>query len=126
METGGYFVEPTLFRRVSPAARIAQEEIFGPVLAVIPFDDEAEAIRIANGTRYGLFAGVWTASLSTGLRLAKALRSPTMINSAAPRGEGAGHAIAFDPFGESGIGAEGGLAGMEMYLRRQLLWFNHS
>ena len=124
-ETGGYFVEPTLFRGVLPTSRLAQEEIFGPVLAVIPFDDEAEAIRIANGTRYGLFAGVWTASLSRGLRLAKALKSPTMINSAAPKGEGAGHATSFEPFGESGIGAEGGVAGMDMYLRRQLVWFNH-
>lgn len=125
-ETGGYFVEPTLFRGVAPDSRIAQEEIFGPVLAVIPFYDEGEAIRIANGTKYGLIAGVWTASLSTGLRLAKALRSPVMINSAASQGEGAGHATSFEPFGESGIGAEGGLAGMDMYLRRQLVWFNHA
>lgn len=125
-ETGGYFVEPTLVRSVAPTSRIAQEEIFGPVLAVIPFDDEDEAIRIANGTKYGLFAGVWTSRLSTGMRLAKALHSSTMINAAAPRGEAAGHAASAEPFGESGVGAEGGLAGMEMYLRRQLVWFNHA
>lgn len=125
-ETGGYFVEPTLFRGVPPSSRIAQEEIFGPVLSVIPFEDEADAVRIANGTKYGLFANVWTTNLSTGMRLARALRSSTMINAAAPRDEGAGHAASSEPYGESGIGAEAGLAGMNNYLRRQLVWFNHA
>lgn len=124
-ETGGYFVEPTLFRNVPPTARIAQEEIFGPVLAVIPFDTEDEAIHIANSTVYGLFAGVWTTNLSIGMRMAKAIRSSTMINAAAPHGEGAGHAASSEPLGHSGLGVESGLAGMEMYLRRQLVWFNH-
>lgn len=125
-ETGGFFFEPTLFRNVSPNARIAQEEIFGPVLSVIAFDDEAEAISIANETIYGLAAYVWTASLSTGMRMAKALRSSVRISSAAPVGEGAGHGSSFEPSGESGIGTEGGIAGMESYLRRQRIWFNHS
>lgn len=62
-ESGGYFVEPTVFQNVSPTSTIAQEEIFGPVLSVISFDDEAEAIRIANNTKYGLAAFVWSASL---------------------------------------------------------------
>jgi acyl-CoA reductase-like NAD-dependent aldehyde dehydrogenase len=125
-ETGGYFVEPTLFRSVAPASRLAQEEVFGPVLAVIPFDGEGEAIRIANGTKYGLFAVVWTTRLSTGMRMAKALRSSAMINAVAPQGEAAGHAASSEPFGESGVGSEAGLAGMEMYLRRQLVMFNHA
>lgn len=125
-ETGGYFVEPTVFREVPPTARIAQEEIFGPVLAVIPFQDEAEAIRIANSTMYGLIAYVWTANLSRGLRMAKGIRSSVLVNAAAPLGEGPGHAFSFEPAGQSGMGTEGGLAGMGSYLRRQLVWFNHA
>lgn len=125
-ETGGYFVEPTVFRNVAPTSRIAQEEIFGPVLAVITFEDEAEAIHIANSTMYGLVAYVWTANLSTGMRMAKGIRSSVLINSAAPVGEGGGHAASCEPCGQSGLGIEGGLAGMESYLRRQLVWINHA
>lgn len=124
--SGGYFIEPTLFSSVSAGARIAQEEIFGPVLSVIPFADEAEAISIANGTMYGLAAYVWTASLATGMRMAKAIRSSVWINAAAPRGEGAGRAISFEPAGLSGVGVEGGLAGMESYMRNQLVTFSHA
>jgi acyl-CoA reductase-like NAD-dependent aldehyde dehydrogenase len=69
--SGGYFFEPTLFRNVPIQSAIAREEIFGPVLSVIPFDDEAEAVRIANSTVYGLVAYVWTQNLSTGLRMVK-------------------------------------------------------
>jgi len=123
--TGGFFVEPTLFRNVSPTSRIAQEEVFGPVLSVIPFGDEAEAIRIANGTTYGLAAYVWTANMSTAMRVAKSIRSPVTINAKVTTGEGAGHAASWEPAGQSGIGTEGGLAGIESYLRRQLVWFNH-
>lgn len=125
-ETGGFFVEPTVFRRVAPAARIAQEEIFGPVLSVIAFEDEADAIRIANGTIYGLMSYVWTASLSTGMRMAKQVRSSVLVNATAPMGEGPGHAFSSEPARQSGVGAEGGLAGMESYLRRQVVWLNHS
>lgn len=125
-ESGGYFIEPTVFRNVSPNAKIAQEEIFGPVLSVIPFDDEDHALRLANGTRYGLSAYVWTANLSTGMRVAKALRSLVLVNATAPAGEGAGHAASWEPSGLSGLGPEGGVVGMESYMRRQLIWFTHS
>lgn len=125
LETGGYFVEPTIFRDVSPAAQIAQEEIFGPVLSVIPFEDEADAIRIANSTSYGLAAYVWTASLATGMRVAKGIRSMVLVNAVAP-GEGPGHAGSWEPVGQSGVGPEGGMAGLESYLRRQLVWFSHA
>jgi acyl-CoA reductase-like NAD-dependent aldehyde dehydrogenase len=124
-DTGGFFIEPTVFRNVSPSARIAQEEIFGPVLAVTAFDNEEDAIRIANGTKYGLSAYVWTADLSRGMRMAKAIRSTVTINAVAPMGEGAGHMSSSEPFRESGIGAETGLAGMESYMRRHLICFNH-
>lgn len=124
-ESGGYFVEPTLFRNVSPTSALAQEEVFGPVLSVIPFDNEADAVRIANDTIYGLAAYVWTANLSTGMRMAKKIRSSVRIHSAAPAGEGAAYAAANEPARQSGIGVEGGMAGMEAYLRRQRVWFSH-
>lgn len=125
-ETGGFFVEPTVFRGVSPISRIAQEEIFGPVLSVIPFEDEADAIRIANGTIYGLASYVWTANLSTGMRMARRLRSSAFINAAIPMSEGGGHGCSYEPAGQSGLGAEGGLAGMESYMRRQLVSFTYA
>jgi acyl-CoA reductase-like NAD-dependent aldehyde dehydrogenase len=93
---------------------------------VIPFQDEPEAIRIANGTMYGLMAYVWTAELSRAMRMAKGIRSSVRINAAAPAGEGAGHAYSSEPAGQSGIGTETGLAGMESYMRRQLIWINHA
>jgi acyl-CoA reductase-like NAD-dependent aldehyde dehydrogenase len=125
-ESGGYFVEPTIFNDVPLNARIAQEEIFGPVLAVIPFNDETDAVRIANSTIFGLIAYVWTADLSRGMRMAKAMRSSVVINSCAPTGEGAGYAFSAEPNRQSGIGTESGLAGMESYMRRHLVWFNHA
>jgi acyl-CoA reductase-like NAD-dependent aldehyde dehydrogenase len=124
-ETGGFFVEPTVFRNVLSTARIAQEEIFGPVLSVIPFEDEAEAIRIANGTVYGLTAYVWTASLATAMRMAKGIRSSLRVNAGAPTGEGPGWAASSEPTGQSGFGVEGGLAGMQSYMRRKRVWLNH-
>lgn len=123
--SGGYFVEPTLFRAVPFNARIAQEEIFGPVLSIIPFEDEGEAISIANATMYGLMGYVWTTKLSTGLRVGKALRSSVRISASAAIGEGAGDAYSSEPAGQSGVGTETGMAGMESYMRRQLIWINH-
>jgi acyl-CoA reductase-like NAD-dependent aldehyde dehydrogenase len=123
--TGGYFVAPTVFCGVRPDSRIAQEEIFGPVLSVMSFRDEEEAVRIANGTAYGLAAYVWSSNMSTGLRMAKRIRSSVYVNAAAPVGEGAGNACSSEPTGQSGIGTEGGIAGMEGYMRRHLIWFSH-
>jgi acyl-CoA reductase-like NAD-dependent aldehyde dehydrogenase len=74
----GWFIPPTLIE-VSNESRLAQEEVFGPVLAVIPFEDEAEAIRIANDTAYGLAGGVWTTQLNRAIRVAKAIRTGKMF-----------------------------------------------
>jgi acyl-CoA reductase-like NAD-dependent aldehyde dehydrogenase len=125
-ETGGYFVEPTIFNDVQPKSGVAQQEIFGPVLAVIPFELESEAICIANNTIYALAAYVWTSSLSRGMRMAKGVRSTVVINACAPQGEGPGHSASSEPGRQSGIGTESGLAGVESYLRRQLVWINHA
>ena len=123
--SGGYFVEPTLFANVSPDSKIAQEEIFGPVLTIMSFNDAKEAIRIANATNYGLVAHVWTNDLAIGMKLGKAVRSGIVIvNASAPVGEGP-VSLSIEPYGQSGIGVENGLAGLEAYLRRQVMWFNH-
>ena len=118
-ETGGYFIEPTLFQNVKPDAPLAQEEIFGPVLSTITFANEEEAIRIANNTQYALMAYVWTHDLGTGLRIADGIHSNAAILSGKPSTEGAGHAASGEPSGLSGFGVESGLAGLESYLRRK-------
>jgi acyl-CoA reductase-like NAD-dependent aldehyde dehydrogenase len=71
----GYFVEPTIFDRVAPDMRIAQEEIFGPVLSVIPVDGDAEALQVANGTEYGLVAAVWTSDIGRAVTFARGLQA---------------------------------------------------
>ncbi|MEF9604871.1 aldehyde dehydrogenase family protein, partial [Paracoccus sp. PXZ] len=72
--SAGFYVAPALFGPVDPASPLAQEEIFGPVLAAIPFDTEAEAVAIANGTEYGLVAGIWTRDGDRQARMARAMR----------------------------------------------------
>ena len=74
MPRGGFYIAPTLLAPLDATYALAQEEIFGPVQVVIPFDDEADALRIANGTAYGLVAGVWTRDGSRALRLSRALK----------------------------------------------------
>ncbi|MBV8108058.1 MAG: aldehyde dehydrogenase family protein [Hyphomicrobiales bacterium] len=104
---GGHYVAPTLFANVKPDHRLAQEEIFGPVQVAIPFDDEVEAATIANGTGYGLVAGVWTADGGRQMRIARALRSgQVFINN---YGAGGGVELPFGGVGKSGHGREKGL-----------------
>jgi betaine-aldehyde dehydrogenase len=108
----GWYVEPTVFIDVHNGMRIAQEEIFGPVLAIIPYDDEADALRIANESDYGLAGSVWTADVDHGLEVARRVRTGTYTVN--------GFAMEFGaPFGGfkcSGIGRELGPEGLEAYL----------
>lgn len=104
--TGGHFVLPTLFADVPCEHVLAQEEIFGPVQVVIPFDDEDEALAIANGTPYGLVASVWTNSGARQMRMAKALRAgQVFVNN---YGAGGGVELPFGGVGKSGHGREKG------------------
>ncbi len=117
----GYYVEPTIFYDVQNSARIAREEIFGPVAAVIPFDGEAEAIRIANDTPYGLAAAVWTRDIYKAFRVVKALRAGIVwVNHMQPTYVEA-------PWGgykQSGFGRELGPWGMEEYLEIKQVFVN--
>ena len=107
----GNFVAPTLFTDVSNDMSIAREEIFGPVLSVIPFADEDEAIRIANDTEYGLAATVWTSDIKRAMRMTKAIRAGTVgIN-----GYQLEPHAAFGGYNQSGLGREGGRAAIEAY-----------
>ena len=119
----GYFVEPTIFYDVENSARIAREEIFGPVMAVIPFDDEAEALRIANDSDYGLAAAVWSRDIFKCLRMVKRLQAGVVwVNHMQPTYVEA-------PWGGykmSGIGRELGPWGLEEYLQVKQVHINLS
>src|SRR5438445_99077 len=109
----GSFLEPTLLDGVSNEMRVAQEEIFGPVLVVIPFDEVEEAAAISNDSRYGLLAGIWTRDINKALALAERIQSGQVyINT---YGAGGGAELPFGGYKQSGFGREKGLEGLLAY-----------
>jgi len=119
---GGFYYKPTVYTKVKKEMTIAQKEIFGPVLSIMVFDDENEAIKLANSTLFGLTAAVWTRDASRAVRLPRAIRAGTVwtnminiMNVAVPAG---GH-------GQSGVGNEYGIEGAEGYTRLKTVWANH-
>ena len=116
---GGQFIEPTIFTDVNNKMRIAQEEVFGPLLAVIPFDTEEDAISIGNDVDFGLAAGVWTQDIGRAIRMSEKLRVGTVwVNTY--------RAVSFtSPFGgykRSGIGRESGLEAIKQYMQVKSVW----
>ena len=117
----GWFVEPTIFTRVKNRMRIAQEEVFGPVLSVIPFDDEDEAVAIGNDVVYGLAAGVWTQNIRRAITMAERLQAGTIwVNTY--------RAVSYlSPFGgykRSGIGRENGKDAIKEYMQQKCVWIS--
>ena len=108
----GWYVEPTIFTSVDPGSRIAQEEIFGPVLSVITYEDEDEAVAIANDSAYGLNGSVFTADVEHGLALARRIRTGTVELNGNP----AGYFAPMGGFKSSGIGRESGPEGIDPYV----------
>ena len=120
---GGYYVPPTLYRMVPEDHELAREEVFGPVLSAIPFDDEADAVRIANDTDYGLLAGIWTENGGRQMRMAKAVRvGQVYING---YGAGGGIELPFGGFKKSGHGREKGLEALKEFTVSKTVVFNH-
>ncbi len=119
---GTYFVKPTIFTGVDNKMRIAQEEVFGPVLSVIRFKDEDDAVRIANDIAYGLGAGVWTQSVRRAHTMARRIKAGTVwVNTY--------RAVSFTmPFGgykASGLGRENGMEAIDGYLQSKSVWINN-
>jgi aldehyde dehydrogenase (NAD+) len=119
----GFFIEPTIFTDVHNGMKIAREEVFGPVLSIIPFDTEAQAVAIANDTRYGLASGVWTDNLNRAMRMIRAIDAGTVwvntyrvVSAMAP----------FGGFKESGFGKERGLAALEEFLQTKNVMIDFS
>jgi acyl-CoA reductase-like NAD-dependent aldehyde dehydrogenase len=121
IDSGGFYVEPTVFDQVEPEMRIAQEEIFGPVLSVLTFDDVDEAVAIANGTRYGLAASVWTSDLATAHRVARSIRAGTVcVNSYYGATD---VTVPFGGYRQSGFGRDQSLHALEKYTQLKTTWF---
>jgi len=117
----GWFIEPTVFAGVKNSMRIAQEEVFGPVLSVIKFHDEDEALAVANDVRFGLGAGVWTSDIGRAFRMAERIQAGTVwVNTY--------RAVSYmSPFGgykDSGFGKENGITAIREYLQLKSVWIN--
>jgi len=119
-ETGGYFVEPTIFDNVTNDMKIAREEIFGPVLAAITFEDEAEAVVLANDTPYGLAASLYTDNVNVAHRVSRALRAGTVSINCYSEGD---ITTPFGGYKESGFGGrDNGIHAHEQYTEIKTIW----
>jgi aldehyde dehydrogenase (NAD+) len=120
---GKYFVKPTIFTGVDNKMRIAQEEVFGPVLSIIKFKDEDEAVAIANDIAYGLAAGVWTQSVRRATVMARRIRAGTVwVNTY----RAVSMTMPFGGYKASGIGRENGMEAIESYLQTKSVWINNA
>ncbi|MCX4785158.1 MULTISPECIES: aldehyde dehydrogenase [unclassified Streptomyces] len=117
--TGGSFLQPTVFDRVDPDMRLAREEIFGPVLSVLAFDDLDEAVRLANATEYGLAAGLWTSDLSTAHQVSRALRAGTVWVNCYEEGD---LTVPFGGMKQSGNGRDKSVHALEKYTDLKTTW----
>ena len=116
---GSQFVEPTIFTGVSNDMRIAQEEVFGPVLSVIPFEDEADALQIGNDINFGLAAGVWTSDMGRAIRMSERLRAGTVwVNTYRV----VSYMTPFGGYKRSGLGRENGQQAIMAYLQQKSVW----
>jgi (Z)-2-((N-methylformamido)methylene)-5-hydroxybutyrolactone dehydrogenase len=117
----GWFVQPTIFTGVNNQMRVAREEIFGPVLSVIPFDEEDEAIAIANDSPYGLAGGLWTENIARAIRVSDQLEAGTVwVNTY----RASSFMAPFGGYKQSGIGREGGQAMIHEYLQTKAVWLS--
>jgi gamma-glutamyl-gamma-aminobutyraldehyde dehydrogenase len=117
--TGGSFLQPTVFDQVDPGMRLAREEIFGPVLSVLAFDDLEEAVRLANATEYGLAAGLWTSDLSTAHQVSRALRAGTVWVNCYEEGD---LTVPFGGMKQSGNGRDKSAHAIEKYTELKTTW----
>jgi (Z)-2-((N-methylformamido)methylene)-5-hydroxybutyrolactone dehydrogenase len=117
----GWFVQPTIFGDVSNNMRIAQEEVFGPVLSILRFKDESEAVAIANDVRFGLAAAVWTSDIGCALRMSEKLQAGTVwINTY----RAVSYMAPFGGYKDSGLGRENGIDAIREYLQVKSVWMN--
>ncbi|MFC8436435.1 aldehyde dehydrogenase [Streptomyces sp. NPDC057253] len=117
--SGGSFLEPTVFDRVDPGMRLAREEIFGPVLSVLAFDDLDEAVRLANATEYGLAAGLWTSDLTTAHQVSRALKAGTVWVNCYEEGD---LTVPFGGVKQSGNGRDKSVHAIEKYTELKTTW----
>jgi phenylacetaldehyde dehydrogenase len=119
LDRQGYFVHPTVLTNVNSASRLFQEEIFGPVVTILPFDDEDEAVALANDSTYGLAATAWTKDLGRAHRIAKRLKAGTVGLNCQMQFD---HSMPFGGYKQSGWGYESGKAGLDTYLQTKIVW----